>query len=171
MCNGAHEDVVLEPSDYTVPAGTVFHGRAGVRSFMAVVLEHFPEARAEPLDIDDGGGRVLVRATILRDADHAVERAILFELEDGLIRRARSFRTLAQARAARETGTSLLTAREREVLELLAGGLTATGIAEQLVLSPATVRTHVQNAIAKLQASTRVHAIALAIARGEISVE
>ena len=171
MCDGAHEEVVLEPSDFTGPAGTIFHGHAGVRSFMAVVLEHFPETRAEALDIDGVDGRVLVRANVLRDHDDGAERAILFELENGLIRRARSYRTAAEAKRAREAGTPLLTAREREVLELLAGGMTATGIAKQLVLSPATIRTHVQNATAKLQASTRVQAIAQAIARGEISVE
>ena len=62
-----------------------------------------------------------------------------------------------------------LTPREREILELLAQGLTARQVAERLVLSPATVRTHVQNAVTRLEASTRVQAIAIAITRGEIS--
>ena len=171
LCDGAHEDVVLEPTDYTAPAGTVFRGRAGVRSFMAVLLEYFPDAQAKALDVDDVDGHVLVRATIRRERNDEVERAILFELEDGLIRRARGYRTVAEAQTAREAGMRLLTAREREILELLAGGMTAAEIAEQLVLSPATVRTHVQNATARLRATTRVQAIALAITRGEISVE
>ena len=62
-----------------------------------------------------------------------------------------------------------LTDREREVLELLAAGLNAPEIAERLVLSPATVRTHVQNAMGRLGARTRVQAIVLALARGEIA--
>jgi PAS domain S-box-containing protein len=61
-----------------------------------------------------------------------------------------------------------LTAREREVLGLLAKGLTARQVADRLVLSPATVRTHVQNAVSRLGAATRVQAIAISIARGEI---
>ena len=69
------------------------------------------------------------------------------------------------ARAARPEG---LSDREREVLTLLAGGRTGEDIAGQLFLSPETVRTHVRNAMEKLQASTRTHAIVLAIARGDI---
>lgn len=62
-----------------------------------------------------------------------------------------------------------LTRREREVLSLLAMGLTGPEIADRLALSPATVRTHVQNGIARLGARTRVQAIALALTRGEIN--
>jgi two-component system, NarL family, response regulator len=70
------------------------------------------------------------------------------------------------ARAARPEG---LSDREREILTLLAAGSTGEDIAGQLFLSPETVRTHVRNAMEKLKASTRTHAIVLAIARGEIA--
>jgi DNA-binding NarL/FixJ family response regulator len=56
-----------------------------------------------------------------------------------------------------------LSGREREILDLLADGLTGEEAAEQLHLSPETVRTHVRNAMNKLGARTRVHAVALAI--------
>lgn len=56
-----------------------------------------------------------------------------------------------------------LTAREREILTLLADGLNGQAIAEQLFLSPETVRTHVRNATAKLGARTRVQAVALVV--------
>jgi len=61
-----------------------------------------------------------------------------------------------------------LSPREREILDLLAQGLTGERIAEQLFLSPETVRTHVRNAMEKLEANTRVHAIAIALRQGEI---
>jgi DNA-binding CsgD family transcriptional regulator len=61
-----------------------------------------------------------------------------------------------------------LTAREREVLTLLARGATAETIATYAVLSPETVRTHVRNAMRKLSARSRPHAIALAIRLREI---
>jgi DNA-binding NarL/FixJ family response regulator len=56
-----------------------------------------------------------------------------------------------------------LSARERQVLELLAEGLRVKDIADRLSLSPATVHTHVRNAIAKLEVDTRTEAVALAV--------
>jgi DNA-binding NarL/FixJ family response regulator len=60
-----------------------------------------------------------------------------------------------------------LTDRERQVLGLLSQGLTGSEVATRLFLSPATVRTHIQNAMRKLGARTRVHAIALANGESE----
>jgi DNA-binding NarL/FixJ family response regulator len=52
-----------------------------------------------------------------------------------------------------------LTSREREILELLAQGLTNSAIAESLVLSPKTIRNQVSNIFSKLQVATRSEAI------------
>jgi DNA-binding CsgD family transcriptional regulator len=59
-------------------------------------------------------------------------------------------------------------AREREVLKLLATGATDPQIAGELGLSPATVQTHVRNVKTKLGARTRAHAVALGLERGLI---
>jgi DNA-binding NarL/FixJ family response regulator len=56
-----------------------------------------------------------------------------------------------------------LTPRERQVLGQLADGLRVKEIATQFSLSPATVHTHVRNAIAKLEVDTRTEAVALAV--------
>ncbi|MDQ1699842.1 MAG: formate hydrogenlyase transcriptional activator [Frankiaceae bacterium] len=61
-----------------------------------------------------------------------------------------------------------LTAREREALTLLARGGTGETIAQYTGLSPDTVRTHLRNAMRKLDAHTRTHAIAIAMKRREI---
>jgi DNA-binding NarL/FixJ family response regulator len=61
-----------------------------------------------------------------------------------------------------------LSPREREVLGLLAGGMTGEQAAADLSLSAETVRTHVRNAMEKLGARTRAHAIALAMREGEL---
>jgi DNA-binding NarL/FixJ family response regulator len=63
----------------------------------------------------------------------------------------------------------VLSPREREILELLSQGLSGEDAAKRLFLSSETVRTHVRNAMAKLGATTRVHAVALALQRGEIA--
>jgi DNA-binding NarL/FixJ family response regulator len=56
-----------------------------------------------------------------------------------------------------------LSPRERQILELLAEGMRVKEIADRLALSPATVHTHVRNAIAKLEVDTRTEAVALAV--------
>ncbi len=61
-----------------------------------------------------------------------------------------------------------LSNREREILDLLAQGLTGEAAAAQLVISPETVKTHIRNAMSKLEATTRVHAIAIALREGYI---
>jgi DNA-binding NarL/FixJ family response regulator len=64
---------------------------------------------------------------------------------------------------------SVLSKRECEIMALLAKGLTGEQVAERLVLSPDTVKTHIRNAMTKLEAHTRVHAIAIALREGFIS--
>ncbi|MFC0673234.1 response regulator transcription factor [Brachybacterium hainanense] len=59
-----------------------------------------------------------------------------------------------------------LTAREREVVGLVARGLSNQEIAEQLVLSPATARTHVSRAMVKLGARDRAQLVVFAYQSG-----
>ena len=80
-------------------------------------------------------------------------------------------RTAADEEAeAAEPAPRTPSAREREVLALLATGATDPQIAVELGLSPATVQTHVRNAKTKLGARTRAHAVALGLERGLIHV-
>ena len=72
---------------------------------------------------------------------------------------------MAVGEAAREP---VLTPREREVLELLASGLNPAQVAARLHLGPETIRSHVKSAMARLGASTRAQAVALALALEEI---
>ena len=68
------------------------------------------------------------------------------------------------------TGASL-TSREREVLTLLARGLSQADIAGTLVISPKTVGTHIQRVLAKLGVRSRAQAVALAHTQGLADVE
>ena len=65
----------------------------------------------------------------------------------------------------------VLTARESEVIALVAQGFTTRQIAERLVVSPTTVDSHIRSVMERLGARNRVHAVALALARGEVSVK
>jgi DNA-binding NarL/FixJ family response regulator len=59
-----------------------------------------------------------------------------------------------------------LTQREREVMALAAGGLSNAEIAEWLVVSRATAKTHVSRAMMKLHARDRAQLVALAFKTG-----
>jgi DNA-binding CsgD family transcriptional regulator len=61
-----------------------------------------------------------------------------------------------------------LSRRERAVLGQLAQGRATEEIAQTLVLSPHTVRSHVKAAMNKLGAHTRAHAVAIALTAGAI---
>jgi DNA-binding CsgD family transcriptional regulator len=64
-----------------------------------------------------------------------------------------------------------LSPRERDVLTLIASGASGEDAATALGLSRETVRTHVRNAIGRLGAHTRAHAVALALESGQISLQ
>ena len=64
----------------------------------------------------------------------------------------------------------LLSRRERQILGMLANGMNGSAISRELMISSETVRTHVRNAMRKLAAKTRVHAVTLALKRHEISL-
>ncbi|MBC9727281.1 response regulator transcription factor [Streptomyces sp. TRM68367] len=62
-----------------------------------------------------------------------------------------------------------LTEREREVMELVAAGLTNDEIAERLVLSPATAKTHVSRIMSKLAVRDRSQLVVMAYESGMVS--
>lgn len=94
------------------------------------------------------GGRVV---------DPSLEEAAVFELG----------RFARQAREGAEV-VGALTARERQVLELLSEGLTTQQIGRRLGISPRTVETHVSKLYRKLDVRTRVQAVARAASLGLI---
>jgi DNA-binding NarL/FixJ family response regulator len=121
---------------------------------------------------------------LLEDAVDAFTRAgAPFEAAQARLALAGSLRALGRAEAAereaaparerlRELATPAepplpeLTPREREVLALLAEGLTNRGIAERLVLSEHTVHRHVTSILRKLDLPTRTAAAAVAVRSG-----
>jgi DNA-binding NarL/FixJ family response regulator len=67
-----------------------------------------------------------------------------------------------------EEGDRTLTARQREILQMLADGMQTEAVAKRLGLSTETVRTHTKRILAKLHADTRTQAVAIAIRNGLI---
>jgi DNA-binding NarL/FixJ family response regulator len=71
--------------------------------------------------------------------------------------------------AALAPSLGLLTEREREVMSLVAGGLSNDEIAQQLVISPATAKTHVSRAMTKLNARDRAQLVVFAYETGLVT--
>jgi DNA-binding NarL/FixJ family response regulator len=63
-----------------------------------------------------------------------------------------------------------LTQRERDILALVAAGMSNKEIAEELVLSPLTVKTHVSRVLSKLAARDRAQLIVIAYEGGLVSI-
>lgn len=112
-----------------------------------------------------GASGFLVKDTEPRDLIQAVR--VVYEGE-ALLSPAVTRRLIAdyarRSPAAPEPATALngLTEREREVLALVGSGLTNEEIAAHLVLSPATVKTHVSRAMVKLAARDRAQLVVIA---------
>ncbi|MBX6395935.1 MAG: response regulator transcription factor [Alicyclobacillaceae bacterium] len=67
-------------------------------------------------------------------------------------------------------GKSLLTAREREVFELLVQDKTTREIAEELYISEKTVRNHISNVMKKLNVKGRSQAVVELVRLGELKI-
>jgi DNA-binding NarL/FixJ family response regulator len=130
-----------------------------------------------------GGTRVLILTTYDTDADieRAVEAgAIGYLLKDttreqlaAAIHAAARGETVLAPRVAqrliarmRQPAPVSLTAREIEVLNAAADGLSNPDIGRRLVIAEATVKTHLLRIFAKLDVSDRTHAVVVALERG-----
>jgi DNA-binding NarL/FixJ family response regulator len=110
--------------------------------------------------------------------DAAERKEILSRYRD----HSRRFEAAAARRGAARTGSVIPfspatqrefeqepTAREIEVLQLVADGLVNREIGQRLFLSEETVKSHVRHLLAKLQARSRAHAVAVGFRRGLIA--
>ena len=124
--------------------------------------------------IEFGAVGVLYKAAPVADVIAAVRAAVEgepilppAELLDLLGRAAR--RRTRDRRA--EQLVASLTAREREVLQALANGLSDKEIAEELSVSHKTVRAHMANILGKLNLTSRVQALIFAVRHGLVVID
>ena len=128
-------------------------------------------------DIDEyvyEGLRAGASGFLLKDASPEQLIAAIHVLDEGeavlapsVTRRVvESFARLPARHEHRANALDRLTARERDVLRLLARGRSNSEIAHELVVSHATAKTHVRNVLAKLGLRDRVHAVVFASESG-----
>lgn len=113
---------------------------------------------------------------LLKDAepDHLIAAIRLVATGDSLLAPVLTRRLIA-ARAARaesaDAALDALTPRERDVFRLLARGMSNAEIAAELVVSDATVKTHVASVLTKLGLRDRVQAVILAYESGVVHAD
>jgi DNA-binding NarL/FixJ family response regulator len=131
-------------------------------SVQVVVLTSFGEIERVHAALGEGAAGYLLKDAgpgEIAAALHAAARGEVF-LDAAVARR------LAQEIRAPRSGLRALTAREREILRLVAEGRSNKEIAAELVISERTARTHVSNLLGKLGLASRTQAALLAIREG-----
>ena len=120
--------------------------------------------RAEVV-VDDEGQPVRVVGVARDVTESALTHEALVDVSDDLERRARQLREQASGAGGELPGATVpLTARQREIVGLIAEGLTNEAIAERLVVAPATVKWHVKQILAKTGAANRAEVVAKMLA-------
>ncbi|VAW07619.1 hypothetical protein MNBD_ACTINO02-686 [hydrothermal vent metagenome] len=147
ICDGQCPASVLGEPDEIVPSKQILGTSATGKTLWLSASTIIP-----PIDLRDQCRLVhLIREVALPPE---LERVIVERL-DGWI----------PATAQDNGHLAVLTAREREVLQLLTEGLDGSAIAATLFLSQATVRNHIQHILSKLNVHSRVEAVAFALRR------
>ena len=127
-----------------------------------VILTSFGEPERVHAALEAGASGYLLKDAGPAEVDAALRAAVRDEVFlDAAVTR----RLTLEIRAPR-TGLGVLTAREREVLVLIAEGRSNKDIAAHLVISERTARTHVSHLLTKMGLTSRTQAALLAVKEG-----
>jgi DNA-binding NarL/FixJ family response regulator len=138
---------------------------AGFPAVAVVVLTSFGEVERVHAALAAGAAGYLLKDADPAEVATAVRAAAAGEVHlDSAVAR-----QLTRRLSGPPAGLGALTAREREVLTLVAQGHANRAVADRLGISERTARTHVSNVLAKLGLSSRTQAALLAVREGLIS--
>jgi DNA-binding NarL/FixJ family response regulator len=155
-------------------AAIVIRDAAGMRDALAAIAEGFsvptillvddPHADVALAALRAGASAVLARQTDARELGTALDavRAGLVVLDASV----RDALAPPQAAVRGAALTEPLTQRERQVLAMLANGLSNRRIAERLTISENTVKAHVAAILAKFGATSRTEAVTIGVRLG-----
>jgi DNA-binding NarL/FixJ family response regulator len=154
-------DLRMPRMDGTEATERIVHGYPGVH---VVVLTSFGEVERVHTALAAGAAGYLLKDAEPGEVASAIRAAASGEVHlDSAVAG-----QLVRRISAPRIGLTALTAREREILALVAEGHPNRKIAERLVISERTARTHVSNVLSKLQLSSRTQAALFAIREGLI---
>ncbi len=162
LCDQRHPDVVL--MDLVMPEMDGATATRAVREqcpdVQVIALTSFPEEDLVTAAVDAGAIGYLLKNVSANELAEAIRAANAGK--PTLAPEAQSALMHSHASAANAVGADL-TDREREVLALMAEGLTNAQIANKLFVSDSTVKFHVSSVLRKLDASSRTEAVSLAL--------
>ena len=144
---------------------------SGIEATIAI-REEYPEARIIILTTYTGDTQV-VRALKAGARGYLLKANVNQELLDAIRDVHAGQRRLppeVAAEVAEHTGREALSGREIEVLQLIAAGNANKEVASRLSIGEDTVKRHVTNILAKLEANDRTHAVTIAVKRGIIEL-
>jgi DNA-binding NarL/FixJ family response regulator len=128
-----------------------------------VVLTSFVEEERVHAALEAGASGYLLKDADVDEVSNAIRSAHRGEVHlDASVAR----RLMASLRAPKEDRLGALTEREREILRMVAAGKANKQIAEELVISERTARTHVSNILRKLDLASRTQAALWAVREG-----
>ncbi|HXA43692.1 MAG TPA: response regulator transcription factor [Candidatus Solibacter sp.] len=169
--DAAAPNVVL--MDYSLPDGTGADAAAAIRSMAPAVTIVFisgnPTDEAMLAAVEVGASGFLHKTQAIGELTDAILRAAAGEMLIPARELSRLLVSRQQARrsdAERDQVAGRLTAREREILSLMASGWDNSAMADKLHLELTTIRWHVQNILEKLGAHSKLAAVARAAEYG-----
>jgi DNA-binding NarL/FixJ family response regulator len=152
-------DLVMPKLDGVAATARITSRHPGVR---VVVLTSFSEMERVHAALANGASGYLLKDAEVDEVVSAIRAATSGEVYlDPVVAR-----QLTQEMVSPPTGVNSLTSRERDVLMLVAEGRSNQEIADELVISERTARTHVSNVLRKLQLTSRTQAALVAVRQG-----
>ena len=169
-----HPDVVIV--DISMPVMNGIEATKGIKRIApetaVLVLTAYDDDQYVFAILEAGAAGYLLknaRASALIDAVRRVHAGESV-LHPSIARKA--VRWIARNRGPREeSSVDVLTERELDVLRLAAQGLSNREIADELIVSPRTVQSHMANIFGKLQVGSRTEAVMVGLRRGWIALE
>lgn len=153
---------------------TTFHDEQAVRASLRAGASGFvlknspPETLIEAINVLHSGD-ALLDPQVTRGVIEAMRLAGDAPTASDAVDTAPARADAADVTSGSDAALDVLTEREREVLLLLAEGLSNADIAQRLFVSDATIKTHVSNVLSKLGVHDRIHAVIYAYERGVVA--
>jgi DNA-binding NarL/FixJ family response regulator len=171
LCNRLHPDVVLMDIRMPVMDGVTATSRltSGQDPPRVLILTTFDLDELVYAGLEAGASGFLlkdVKADVLADAIRTIHAGQALLAPSVTRRLIAAFVATRRGPTPDAQAIASLTPREREVLELIASGLSNIEIADRLVVSEATVKTHVGRVFTKISARDRAQAVVIAYENG-----